>query len=67
VLIVTAQNIFTDGQDKADYDVIVRINTRILWTGPVLLHDRKRGAAELLRKIAEEMEAEGWPGKPKSE
>jgi len=60
VLILTAHNI-TEGDrlERADgtsrYDVLVRLNERVIWHGPINNHVRSRGAAALIALIAEAM------------
>lgn len=64
MLIITALNI-TGGSGHrkdgtADYDVEVAINhAPQIYHGTVKNHDRKAGAAKLLRLIADEMEKSG--------
>lgn len=53
---ITAKNIFTDQDDVADYEVKVGINGRTVWTGFVEEHPMRKGAAELVRRIAHQME-----------
>lgn len=45
----------TDGM--AQYDVVVAINKHVLWAGPIGNHIRAAGAAVLLRRIADAMDA----------
>ncbi len=61
MMIVTAHNITEDGKlfredGTADYDVWVGINLNRIWGGKVDHHIRGKGAAELLRRIADAME-----------
>jgi len=43
----------------ADYDVWVGINQHMIWRGSVNKHHRAKGAAALLRLIADKIEAGG--------
>jgi hypothetical protein len=52
---VTAQNVFTDKNDVADYKVKVGINAKLIWEGTILSHERNQGAAALLHTIADAM------------
>ena len=59
MLIIKALNITENAEDahgKADYDVLIHVNSRPIWSGRVKGHIRKNGAAELLRCIANEMD-----------
>lgn len=59
MLFLEIQNITSGGVNSrglADYHVVTRINNRTLWEGKVRGHVRKAGAADLLRKIADEMD-----------
>jgi hypothetical protein len=66
MLIVTATNVTKEKRKKvivrkngmADYDIWVGINHNCIWRGSVKNHDRCTGAPELLRRIANNMEAE---------
>ena len=73
MLICTAENVTTArcepgkrGQPTlarkdgtSDYSVWVGINQHCIWTGPIEKHIRAKGAATLLRLIADKIEAEG--------
>lgn len=66
MLIVTATNVTKEKRKKvlvrkdgtADYDIWVGINHNCIWRGNVKNHDRNTGAPELLRRIANNMEAD---------
>ncbi len=62
MLIITARNVTGDGDLEknglANYTVWVGVNHRQIWAGPVYGHTRINGAAALLRKIADAMDAE---------
>ena len=60
MLIVEALNVTPRGErmGKSDYHVNVWINDRPIWKGAVVGHTRRKGAAALLRLIADEMEAD---------
>lgn len=64
MLIITAHNVSggngTKEDGTADYDVKVRINEQVIWSGPVTRHVRNAGAAVLLRKIADRMDQSEW-------
>jgi hypothetical protein len=59
MLILTVRNVFTDEHDIADYHFQLYINLERIAAGSVLEHQRKDGAAALLRRVADEMES--WP------
>jgi hypothetical protein len=64
MLIVTATNV-TDTENRllsrpdgtSDYEVWIGVNHGCIWRGNVCGHVRDRGAAALLRLIADKMEA----------
>lgn len=57
MLILTAQNISRDDQNTvADYDVKVRVNEKVIWSGKVSGHLREDGWTQLVRRIAWEAE-----------
>lgn len=60
MLIVTATNVTKNGatkRGKSAYDVYVGIGFQALYAGRVSGHTRNAGAAELLRRIADTMDA----------
>lgn len=56
MLRVDLVNVYTDASNVADYTAIVKINHEVIWFGGVEQHYRPHGAAELLRKLAAQME-----------
>lgn len=60
MMILTAMNVtiegLTNSEGLSDYDVWVGINRRKIWLGKVEGHVSKKGAATLLRLIADRME-----------
>lgn len=60
MMILTAMNVtiegLTNSEGLSEYDVWVGINHRKIWLGKVEGHVRKKGAATLLRLIADRME-----------
>ncbi len=54
MLILTAR---PDG--TADYEVEVKINRHVIWRGAISGHKRANGAENLLRLIADRIEAQG--------
>ena len=63
MLRVDAINVTPGGEDAegtADYNAYVKINYRTIWHGKVVGHRRASGASELLRRIAFQMDCDGW-------
>lgn len=68
MLIVTAQNVtakrtgvdrsLVDAQGFSDYDVWVGINQHMIFKGSIAKHRRDDGAQQLLRRIADAMDAD---------
>jgi hypothetical protein len=58
VLLITCHNDLTGRDPLANYDVVVRVNTRVIWTGHVEGHIREDGWVELLKRVTEEAEGE---------
>lgn len=54
---VTAPGVLADEKGKSNYDVWVGINHHQIWGGPINGHTRADGAAALLRKIADALDA----------
>jgi len=73
MLIVTAENVTAATQiiagkpileradGTSDYEVWAGINHHLIWRGHISGHVRAKGAATLLRLIADRMDAEGEP------
>ncbi len=62
MLILTAINVTPDafGPDgTAYYEVEVKINRHVIWRGAISGHKRANGAENLLRLIADRIEAQG--------
>lgn len=64
MLILTAGNVTDGGRQLeidglSNYTVWVGVNHNQIWAGPITGHTRKDGAAALLRKIADAMDAAG--------
>lgn len=55
MLTVRVRNVFTSPDDIGEYSVNVMVNNLPIWNGNVT-HDRKKGAGELLRQIAQHLD-----------
>jgi hypothetical protein len=58
VLLITCHNDLTGRDPLGNYDIVVRVNTKVIWTGRVEGHNRDDGWVALIKQIAVEADGE---------